>query len=163
MADGQADPRQRMGWEDLSHRAEVIRRRKNIQTQGTLNYIQIPAVDLDESTAFYDEVFGWSVTRSPTAAAELEQTSYPEFADSTGQVGGAFVLGRRPSQEAGILPCVLVQDIDETLRAVVDNGGEVATPRTAIVEGVDWEAAFRDPAGNMIGLFESGEPVGPQE
>jgi len=163
MADGQADPRQRIGWEDLSHRAEVIRRRKNMQTHGTLNYIQIPAADLDESTAFYEAVFGWSVTRSPTVAAELEQTSYPEFADSTGKVGGAFVLGRRPSQEAGILPCVLVQDIDETLRAVVDNGGKVATSRTAIVEVVDSEAAFRDPAGNMIGLFESGEPVGPQE
>jgi predicted enzyme related to lactoylglutathione lyase len=56
-----------------------------------------------------------------------------------------------------------VEVIDETLRAVVDNGGEVATARTPILEGVDWEAAFRDPAGNMIGLYESAQPLHPQE
>jgi predicted enzyme related to lactoylglutathione lyase len=39
---------------------------------------------------------------------------------------------------------------------VVAHGGEVVKPRTAIVEGVDWEAMFRDPAGNTFGLYEGG-------
>jgi predicted enzyme related to lactoylglutathione lyase len=157
LADGYADPRQRVGWDELSRRAAVSRRRKNMTTQGTLNYIEIPAVDLDESATFYEEVFGWSVTRSPNVAPGLEQTSYPTFADATGRVGGGFVLGRPASKEAGILPCILVEDIDETLQAVVDNGGDVARSRTPIVEGTDWEATFRDPAGNVMGLFESVE------
>jgi predicted enzyme related to lactoylglutathione lyase len=157
LANGHADPGQRVGWDELARRAAASQRRKNMRTRGTLNYIEIPAVDLDESATFYEEVFGWSVTRTPTVSPELDQTSYPSFADATGMVGGAFVLGRRPSQEAGILPCILVQDIDETLQAVVDHGGKVAKPRTPIVEGVDWEATFRDPAGNLLGLFESVE------
>ena len=157
LADGHADPGQRVGWDELARRAAASQRRKNMRTQGTLNYIEIPAVDLDESTTFYEEVFGWSVTRTPTVSPELDQTSYPSFADVTGRVGGAFVLGRRPSKEAGILPCILVHDIDETLRAVADHGGEIAKRRTPIVEGIDWEATFRDPAGNVLGLFESVE------
>jgi predicted enzyme related to lactoylglutathione lyase len=157
LADGYADPRHRVGWDELARRAAVSTRRRNMMTQGTLNYIEIPAVDLDESATFYEEVFGWSVTRSPNVAPGLEQTSYPSFADATGRVGGGFVLGRRPSEEAGILPCILVENIHETLEAIVDKGGKIASPRTPIVEGIDWEATFRDPAGNVLGLFESAE------
>lgn len=126
-------------------------------SKGTLNYLQIPAVDLEQSIRFYEHVFGWTVRRHGNVS-ELEQTSYPEFADATGTNGGGFVLGRPPSREPGLLPCIAVESIDETLRAVIDYGGEVVKPKTAIVEGVDWEAELRDPAGNVLGLFESTEP-----
>lgn len=123
-------------------------------TRGTLNYVQIPSVDLEESIRFYEGVFGWAVRRHPNVSG-LEQSSYPEFTDSTGRNGGGFVLGRPPAREPGLLPCILVDSIDETLAAVVDLGGAVVRPKTPIVEGVDWEAEFRDPAGNTFGLFES--------
>jgi len=47
-----------------------------------------------------------------------------------------------------------VDSIDDILEAVVSHGGEVVKPRTSIVEGVDSEAMFRDPAGNAFGLYE---------
>jgi predicted enzyme related to lactoylglutathione lyase len=52
------------------------------------------------------------------------------------------------------LPCIAVDSIDTVLANVRANGGEVVKPRTAIVEGLDWEAQFRDPAGNVLGLYE---------
>ena len=121
---------------------------------GSLNYLQIPAVDLEESATFYEQVFGWQVTWHPTVGKDYEQTSYPEFVDSTGRGGGGFVLGRPASREPGLLPTIAVDSIDHTLAAVTAHGGEVVKPRTAIAEGVDWEAIFRDPAGNAFGLFE---------
>lgn len=155
LEDGRADPRQRLNWDELARRCEVSQTRRRVMTKGTLNYIEIPAVDLDLSSTFYAEVFGWQVTRRPTVSEALEQTSYPTFVDATGRVGGAFVLGRQPSREPGIMPHIKVESIAETLAAIVDHGGEVTTPRTPIVEGTDWEAAFRDPAGNTLGLFET--------
>lgn len=151
-ADG--DPAKRVTWDELRRRHNAVRERKSIMSKGTLNYLQIPAVDLEQSIHFYERVFGWTVRRQPNLS-DLEQTGYPEFADASGSNGGAFVLGRPPSREPGLLPCIAVDSIDETLNTAVANGGEVAKPKTAIVEGVDWEAELRDPAGNIFGLFES--------
>jgi hypothetical protein len=120
----------------------------------TLNYLQIPAADLAESAAFYQQVFGWRVNRYPAVGASPRQTGYVGFIDSAGQAGGEFVLGRPPSRDPGLLPCVAVDSIDEVLGAVVAGGGEVVQPRSPIVTGTDWEARFRDPAGNVLGLYE---------
>lgn len=148
------DPARRVTWDELRRRADAAQGRKRAMNKGTLNYLQIPSVDLEESIRFYENVFGWTVRRHGSVS-DLEQTSYPEFVDSTGANGGGFVLGRPPSHEPGLLPCIAVESIDDTLNAVVEQGGEVVKPKTAIVEGVDWEAEVRDPAGNVLGLFES--------
>lgn len=148
------DPGRRVSWDELSRRAAAAKGRRRTMSRGTLNYLQIPSVDLEESIRFYEAVFGWTVHRHGNVS-DLEQTSYPEFADSTGNNGGGFVLGRPISREPGLLPCIGVDSIDEVLHAVVENGGEIAKPKTPIIEGVDWEAEIRDPAGNTLGLFES--------
>jgi predicted enzyme related to lactoylglutathione lyase len=150
----QGDPRQRVGWDELARRAAHADERRRTMTTAALNYLQIPALDLEESIAFYEDVLGWRVTRHPAVGNVLEQTGYPEFVDSTGRAGGGFVLGRPAAREPGLLPCIAVDSIDEVLAAVVTHGGDVVKPRTPIVEGVDWEAQFRDPAGNVFGLFE---------
>ena len=121
-------------------------------TKAALNYIQVPALDLEESIAFYEDVLGWKLTRHPNVGAVVDQTAYPEFIDSTGHAGGAFVLGRPPSREPGVMACI--DSIEDVLTAVVNHGGEVVKVRTPILEGSDWEAIFRDPAGNAFGLYE---------
>ena len=156
---GEADPRERVTWEELSRRSVAAKERRSRMTRGTLNYLQIPATDLDASATFYEDVFGWRINRSPSVAPDSDppQTAYVGFVDSSGQIGGEFVLGREPSREPGLLPSILVDSIDQTLDAVVEHGGEMVKPRTAIVEGIDWQAMFRDPAGNAMALFESAE------
>ncbi|HEY3057691.1 MAG TPA: VOC family protein [Chloroflexota bacterium] len=153
-----AEMGQRVGWDELARRAAKAEERRRSMTRAQLNYVQIPALDLDESITFYEEVLGWKVNRHPTVGAVVDQSAYPEFSDSTGQAGGAFVLGRVPSREPGIMPCIAVDSIAPVLEAVTQFGGEVVKPRTAIVEGTDWEATFRDPAGNAIGLYEQAAP-----
>jgi predicted enzyme related to lactoylglutathione lyase len=154
LEDGRADPRRRVSWDELARRAARVEERRRSMTKAALNYIQIPAIELEESITFYEEVLGWKVKRHPTVGVVVDQTAYPEFTDSTGHAGGAFVLGRRPSREPGVMACIAVDSIDDILEAVVSHGGEVVKPRTSIVEGVDSEAIFRDPAGNAFGLYE---------
>lgn len=159
LASGEPDPRHRVSWSELRRRAAAALERRIRMAKGTLNYLQVPATDLDESASFYQEVFGWRINRYPSPApTNLEpQTAYVGFVDASGHVGGEFVLDRVPSREPGLLPSILVESIDQTLDSVVANGGEVVKPRTPIVEGVDWQAMFRDPAGNVMALYESAQ------
>ncbi len=56
--------------------------------------------------------------------------------------------------EAGFLPYIYVEGVDATLDEVVAEGGEIVTPPYA--EGDLWVATFRDPSGNVVGVWQSG-------
>jgi predicted enzyme related to lactoylglutathione lyase len=117
-------------------------------TNGKICYIELPAVDISRSAAFYGAVFGWKTrTRSNGSVA---------FDDATGQVSGTWILGRSPSAP-GMLVYVMVDSVAATLELVVASGGEVIQP----IGGDPGEitARVRDPGGNVIGLYQ--EPARP--
>ena len=55
-------------------------------TNGKICYVELPAIDVARSAAFYATAFGWKMRRRGDG-----QTA---FDDSTGAVSGAFVLDR---------------------------------------------------------------------
>jgi uncharacterized protein len=112
---------------------------------GKIAYIQIPAVDVDRSVAFYEAVFDWNIRRR--GDGEIA------FDDGVGEVSGTWVTGRPPSSEPGLLPYVLVESVEQALEQIVQLGGEIATPFTPQGEGEAY-ATFRDPAGNVLGVFQ---------
>ena len=117
---------------------------------GGLSYLRIPATDPQQSAAFYAAVFGWSVR------ADRED---PAFEDGTGHVIGHFVADLTPAGDAGVRPYVFVDRVDDTLDAVIAHGGEVVT--APYPEGDLRVATFRDPAGNVVGVWQQGprDPV----
>jgi predicted enzyme related to lactoylglutathione lyase len=110
-----------------------------------VSYLHIPATDPGESAAFYQAVFGWKVGGSP---------EHPSFADGTGHVIGHWMTGLPVAGEAGVLPYVYVESVGDTLALVTANGGGVA--KDPYPEGDLWVATIRDPAGNVIGVWQSG-------
>lgn len=110
---------------------------------GKICYIQIPAIDVDRSVAFYEAVFGWNIRRRGDGEVA--------FADTVGEVSGTWVTGRPPSSEPGLLLYVLVESVEQTLEQIVRLGGEIVTPLTPQGEGEAY-ATFRDPAGNVLGV-----------
>jgi predicted enzyme related to lactoylglutathione lyase len=114
---------------------------------GKLSYVQIPALDVDRSAAFYTAVFGWS-------SRDDRNPAHRSFADATGELIGAFVTAHAASREPGVLPNVYVDRIDDTIAKIEANGGEIA--RAPYPEGALWVATFRDPAGNVIGVWQAG-------
>jgi predicted enzyme related to lactoylglutathione lyase len=113
-----------------------------------LCYLEIPADDLRQSVAFYEKVFGWNIRHS--------DGNHPSFDDATGTVSGAWVTGRKISSEPGLLPYIWVDSINATLAQVVACGGEVIEAPQLDSPGGEWIAKFRDPAGNVIGLYQEG-------
>jgi predicted enzyme related to lactoylglutathione lyase len=112
-----------------------------------LCYLEIPAIDVHQSAAFYEKVFGWNIRH--------RDTDRPSFDDATGNVSGAWVTGRAPSHEAGLLPSIWVDGIDEVLARIVAHGGTVVEPvHHDHPDSTCWIATFRDPAGNMMRLYQ---------
>jgi predicted enzyme related to lactoylglutathione lyase len=110
---------------------------------GGISYLRIPADDPGRLAAFYQAVFGWSVRRD---------RKHPSFEDGTGHVIGHFVDDLPAAGEAGVLPYVFVERVDETLEKVVADGGELVT--APYPEGDLVVATFRDPSGNIIGVWQ---------
>jgi predicted enzyme related to lactoylglutathione lyase len=112
---------------------------------GKLSYMQIPATDVMAASAFYEGVFGWTLRGD-------EQ--HRSFDDTSGELSGAWVTDQDVSREPGILPYIYVEGVDATIEKIVANGGEVV--REPYPEGDLWVATFRDPAGNVLGIWQAG-------
>ncbi|HEY7196110.1 MAG TPA: VOC family protein [Gaiellaceae bacterium] len=115
---------------------------------GKICYLEIPAEDVALSAAFYEAVFGWKTrTRGDGALA---------FDDGVGEVSGTWVTGRPPAAEPGLMVYVMVSSVAATIEAIVAEGCEIVQPIGA--DAPEITARFRDPAGNVIGLYQ--EPEG---
>jgi uncharacterized protein len=113
-----------------------------------ISYLRIPAEDPQTTAAFYKSVFGWTVDKDRPD---------PSFEDGTGHVIGHIVADQPVAGEAGIRPYVYVDRVDQTLEKVAAHGGTVVTAPYA--EGDLTVATFRDPAGNVVGVWQRG-PIG---
>ena len=113
---------------------------------GKVCYLEIPSADVERSADFYGNVFGWVTRRRGDGALA--------FDDTTGEVSGAWVLGRAPA-EPGLLVYIWVDDAAAAVDAIVAHGGEIVQPIG--VDAPEITARFRDPAGNVLGIYQ--EPV----
>ncbi len=110
---------------------------------GKICYVEIPAADVRRSADFYKSVFGWEIRRRSGGGTAF---------DDGVEVSGTFVTGRPPSRDPGLLLYVMVADLEATARAVAANGGVIVQPADPAAHDV--VARFRDPAGNLIGLYQ---------
>lgn len=131
--------------EDWGAQVSEIKNRLELLPRPRLCYLEIPAADVHQSAAFYENVFGWNIRHRDTAR--------PSF--DAGDVSGAWVTGRPISREPGLLPYIWVDGIDEVLARVVSEGCEVVEQvHHDQPDSTSWIATFRDPAGNLIGLYQ---------
>jgi predicted enzyme related to lactoylglutathione lyase len=111
---------------------------------GKICYIEFPAKDMQRSAEFYQRVFGWNIRKRGDGATA--------FDDTTGEVSGSWVVGRPPAATPGLMMYVMVDSVATTIDKVIANGGEIVQP----IGGDPGEitARFRDPGGNVIGLYQ---------
>ena len=112
---------------------------------GKICYVEIPATDVEESAKFYSSVFGWKTRKRGDGATA--------FDDTVNQVSGAWVTGRQPfSGNPGVLVYIMVSNADETVRKIEEHGGQIVQPIG--VDHPEITARFKDPAGNVFGIYE---------
>ena len=110
---------------------------------GGISYLAIPAQDAAASADFYRAVFGWEIRGD---------SDMPSFSDGTGHVIGHWRTDLPAAGEAGIRPYIYVTLLDEVLAKAVEQGAEVVS--APYPEGSLTIATVRDPAGNVIGIWQ---------
>jgi len=116
---------------------------------GKICYVEIPSANIQTSAAFYADVFGWRIRQRGDGATA--------FDDGVGEVSGTWVTGRPPSTQPGLLVYIMVDSVADAIEAVIAHGGEIVQPIGA--DAPEITARFRDPGGNVIGLYQEPEPA----
>jgi predicted enzyme related to lactoylglutathione lyase len=116
----------------------------------SVDFFAIHADDVPRARQFYESVFGWTFEPWGPPDFYLIETD-PARA---GTIRGALQERREfvPDQKMVGYECTIVVDnIDQTLRAIEANGGRVAAPKFHI-PNVGTIAYFFDSEGNVAGL-----------
>ena len=122
-------------------------------------HFEIPADDLSRAAEFYRTVFGWRLDTTPmagggdyTSVVTTPVDESTQLPTEPGAINGGLVQ-REQSMPAPVIT-IDVDAIDATLQEVEAGGGTTVTPRTAI-PGMGAFAYFKDPEGNVMGLWET--------
>jgi predicted enzyme related to lactoylglutathione lyase/catechol 2,3-dioxygenase-like lactoylglutathione lyase family enzyme len=106
---------------------------------GQIGYLQLPAIDVARSAAFYETVFGWSV-----------DPSHGSF-ETPGLIG-QWTTKREPATKGGgPVVWICAADLWSTLERDVASGGTVHV-LPYLDEGERWLVEIDDPVGNRIGV-----------
>jgi predicted enzyme related to lactoylglutathione lyase len=111
---------------------------------GKICYLELPSRDVEESAQFYKAVFGWNVRQ--------RSDGHWAFDDIVNEVSGTWRTDRAPVSELGLLVHIMVDDIEVSMKSVIDNGGKIIQP--VGMDAPEITARFTDPCGNVLGLFQ---------
>jgi uncharacterized protein len=121
-------------------------------------HFEIPAEDLARATAFYGSLFDWELQQMEmddgTSYTIVRTTAVDEKQMPTepGAINGGMV--QRTAETPSPVLTVDVESVDDTLKQVEAGGGSVVRPRSEI-PGMGAFAYFKDPEGNVVGLWEN--------
>jgi predicted enzyme related to lactoylglutathione lyase len=121
-------------------------------------HFEIPVTDPEKASKFYEAVFGWKMFKYGDMDYWLVQAGE----ESEGGINGALIkkVGGEITQDItsaeGSVNAVItfnVEDVDETMKRVAENGGKVVTEKNEIPE-VGTHFYFHDLDGNLIGAMK---------
>ena len=108
---------------------------------GSINYIELPAADLEQTKSFYGRAFGWTFVDYGPRYVAFEGAG----------VDGGFTLDTDVSVGSGVLVVLYHQALRSTEDRVRDLGGEIVRPIFAFPGGHRFH--FRDPNGNELAVW----------
>jgi predicted enzyme related to lactoylglutathione lyase len=126
-------------------RRGTFRKEKHMSTHPIV-HIEFSTQDREASAKFYSDLFGWQVEQIP-------EMNYATFTPGEG-VGGGFNPISDQSPAGTVVVYVGTDDIPGTLARAQSLGGKLVAPE-AEIPGMGWFALFRDPSGNMVGLYKA--------
>jgi hypothetical protein len=126
---------------------------------GRVVHFEIHVDDIERAKKFYGEVFGWTY-EDWTAFAGSPYWGVVSGKDERG-IEGAIMQrnGESPKigQSVNAFVCTIsVEDYDATEAKILENGGTIAMPKTAL-SGMAWQGYYIDTEGNIIGIHQPDE------
>lgn len=122
---------------------------------GRVVHFEVPFDDADRARSFYEDAFGWQLMEMPEMGYTIVVTGPSDDDGPTekGFVNGGM-LARSDSVTSGPVLVMDVESIDDALRRVGELGGSTVQARMPVGD-MGFAAYFRDPEGNVMGLWET--------
>jgi len=121
---------------------------------GEVQHFEIPYDKADRAKKFYSTVFGWKMDEVPEMEYTLVRTGPVDdkgWPTKLGNVNGGMMKRKSPVKTPVIT--ITVDDIDATLKMVLDAGGKSLVAKMPVGQ-MGWSAYFKDSEGNVVGLFQ---------
>lgn len=120
---------------------------------GRVTHFEIPFDDEKRATEFYTEAFGWNMQE--VAGYKLVSSGPTQDMGPTepGFINGGL-LAREADGAASPVIVVDVPSVDDALAKIEKLGGSTVSGKRA-VGGFGFAAYFKDPEGNLMGLWEA--------
>ena len=116
-------------------------------------HFEIPATDMDRAKAFYQTIFGWKAVQfsSDYCVVQTQPVDENRMPLKPGMINGA--LQARNSQITMPRIVINVDDIDQKVKTIEQNGGKLLQPKTE-VPNMLYYAVVLDTEGNELGLVQ---------
>ena len=115
-------------------------------------HFEVPVSDPQKASEFFTNVFGWNIKTHSGSWGSI--TTMETGAESETGVNGSFFLKSTvPSDFWRIINSIEVDDLESILQRVKNNGGNIIFGPIQYAN-LGRMAYFRDPEGNILGLFE---------
>ncbi|HET7532425.1 MAG TPA: VOC family protein [Nocardioidaceae bacterium] len=117
-------------------------------------HFEIPYEDGDRARAFYGEAFGWDLQAWSEGEYTLVTTGPTGESGATepGFINGGMMKREAPFGSPVIV--IAVDDIDASMATVERLGGSTVMAKQPVGD-MGWAAYFKDPEGNLMGLFQN--------
>ncbi|MFB3815575.1 MAG: VOC family protein [Terriglobales bacterium] len=111
-------------------------------------HFEFAATEPERAAKFYQEVFGWQITKWQGPELYWLVTTGP---DSEPGINGGIL--RHQDGQPRTVNTIEVGSVDDFAAKVTNKGGEVVVPKMAI-PGVGYQAYCKDTEGNLFGLHQ---------
>jgi predicted enzyme related to lactoylglutathione lyase len=126
---------------------------------GRVVHFEITYDDGDRARAFYQRAFGWQLQTMEGMGYTLVSTgpSGDEGPTEPGFINGGMMQRQGPYTATAPILTVEVANIEDALKAINEAGGTTVSERQAVGD-MGFSGYFRDPEGNLLGLWEPATP-----
>lgn len=118
-------------------------------------HFEIQVENPERAVRFYQNAFGWKFDKWEGPEEYWLITTCPN--DQPGINGGLMKRrgpGPQQNQAVNSFVCTIgVENLDSALATATKHGGTMVVPKMP-VPGVGWLSYFKDPEGNIFGLFQ---------
>lgn len=122
------------------------------KNSNSLNWFEIPALDMERATKFYETIFDVKMDPFPEMMG-MKMTGFPAEMGN-GKASGALAQSNyhKPSTDG----CVIYLNANPNIQTVIDRiekaNGKVLMPKTQISPEIGYMAFFEDTEGNRVAL-----------
>jgi predicted enzyme related to lactoylglutathione lyase len=126
---------------------------------GKVVHFELPADNVERAKTFYMKAFGWEINQYPGMQYHMVGTTPSNqqgMPTEPGAINGGMTKRQDPVKNTVIT--IDVPDIEASLKNIEKLGGKTVKKKEAVAD-MGFTAYFKDPEGNIVGLWQSARRV----